>query len=163
MRAAMGRGMPASTQLLFDVKVEPANRPPRPTDPTIMGVLDPKLKDKPLTRYGLLYALPASQITLSPGPGGTHTGSVTFAAAAYDTGGKLVTSLSQTIQLPLSAAEYQQFRKTPFQYYLQLDLPPGQLFLRIGVFDGVSNKIGTLEIPVKLTSATAVPTVASKK
>jgi VWFA-related protein len=163
VRAAMVRGMPASTQLLFDVKVNPATEPPRPTDPPVMGVLDPKLKHQPLTRYGLLFALPTSQITLSPGPGGTHSGSVTFAAAAYDTNGKLVTSLSQTIQLPLSAAEYRQFLKSPFQYYLQLDLPPSQLFLRIGVFDGVSNKVGTLEIPVKVANATAVPTVASQK
>lgn len=142
--------MPASTQLLFDVKVEPANRPPKPTDPPVMGVLDPKLKDKPLTRYGLLFALPASQITFADGPDGTHSGSLTFAAAAYDTDGKLVNSLGQTIQLPLSAGEYQQFLKTPFQYYLQLDLPPGQFFFRAGVFDGVSNKVGTLEIPVNV-------------
>jgi VWFA-related protein len=148
MGAAMSRGRPTSTQLLFDVKVEPGNQPRRPTDPPIMGNLDPKLKDKPLTRYGLLFALPASQITFSPGPDGTHIGSVTFAAAAYDTDTKLINSLSQPIHLPLSTAEYQQFIQTPFQLFQQLDLPPGQFFLRIGIFDGVSNKAGTLEIPL---------------
>jgi hypothetical protein len=30
----------------------------------------------------------------------------------------------------------------------QIDLPPGEIFLRVGVLDGVSDKVGTLEIPL---------------
>ena len=151
---AMSRNMPTSTQLLFDVKIEPSTEPPKPTDPPIMGMLDPKLAAlssrgaKPLTRYALLYLVPVQQIAFADGPDGTHIGSLDFDIAAYDTQGKLLTSLSQTMKLPLTADEYRQFTRTPFQFFQQLDLPPGQLFLRIGVFDGASNKTGTLEIPL---------------
>ena len=33
-------------------------------------------------------------------------------------------------------------------FHEQLAFFPGPLFLRVGVLDGVSNKVGTLEIPL---------------
>jgi hypothetical protein len=148
MRLAMGRAMPASQQLLFDVQVEPSTIPPKPSDPPILGTLDPKLKSKPLTRYGFQYVIPAKQIAFTPGPGNTRRGSLEIDIAAYDADGKLVTGLSQTVKMPLSDAKYQQFIQGPFRFFQQLDLPSGQLFLRIGILDPASNKIGTLEIPL---------------
>jgi len=154
MQAAMSRSMPTSQQILFDVQVEPSTTPPNPADPpgTILGTLDPtvkaKLKDQPLVRYGFQFAIPARQLTFTPGPNGTHKGALELDLAAYDADGKLVTGLSQTVSMPLSDARYQEFIKGPFRFTQQLDLPPGQLFLRIGVLDPTSGKLGTLEIPL---------------
>jgi hypothetical protein len=50
--------------------------------------------------------------------------------------------------MPLTTAQYRQFIKSPYQFTQQLDLPSGQLFLRFGVLDPTSNKLGTLEIPL---------------
>jgi hypothetical protein len=125
-----------------------------PNDPPVLGTLDPavkeKLQGKPLTRYGFQYAIPARQIAFTPGPGNTRRGSLEIDIAAYDADGKLVTGLSQTVKLPLSDAKYQQFIQGPFRFFQQLDLPSGQLFLRIGILDPASNKIGTLEIPLTI-------------
>jgi VWFA-related protein len=155
MQAAMSRSMPTSQQILFDVQVEPSTVPPKPDDPPILGTLDPtikaKLKDKALTRYGFQYAIPARQLTFTPGPNGTHKGAIELDLAAYDAGGKLITGLSQTVSMPLSDARYQEFIQGPFRFTQQLDLPPGQLFLRIGVLDPTSNKVGTLEIPLTVS------------
>jgi VWFA-related protein len=151
---AMGRNMPTSHQILFDVQIEPSTTAPTPAEPpgTILGTLDPavkaKLKDKPLTRYGFSYSIPAAQLTFTPAPGNTHKGSVELDLAAFDTDGKLVTGLSQTVTMPLADARYKQFIQGPFRFVQQIDLPPGQLFLRIGVLDRTSNKVGTLEIPL---------------
>ena len=148
MNGAMARGAPTSAQLLFDVKVEPSTELPQPSDPPIMGSLDPKLKDKPLTRYGFLFLGPSRQVAFTPGPDDTHSGALDFDIAAYDAQGKLLTSLSQTMKFPHTNAEYQQFLTTPFQFYQQLDLPSAPLFLRIGILDATANKTGTLEIPL---------------
>jgi len=148
MRAAMGRAMPTSSDILFDVQVKPSDEPAKPSDPPIFGVLDVKLKGKHLTRYGFQYVLPGRQIAFTDGPNGTRKGTLEFDIAAYDADGKLVNSLSQSIQLPLTADQAQQLAKGPFRFYQQLDLPPGQFFVRIGVLDRTSNKVGTLEIPV---------------
>ena len=148
MQASMERGAPPSTQLLFDVRVQPSTEPKKPTDPPVMGSLDPKVKKVPLTRYSFLYLLPMSQIGFAEGAGGTHNGSLEFDVVAFDADGKQLTMLSQTMKLPLTADEYQQFIQAPFQFSQQLDLPPGQFSLRIGILDGTSNKVGTLEIPL---------------
>lgn len=75
MRAAMGRAMPTSTDILFDLQVEPSTLPPNPADPpgAILGTLNPKLKDKPLVRYSFQYAIPASQIDFSAAPTASAT------------------------------------------------------------------------------------------
>jgi VWFA-related protein len=148
MRREMARSMPTSQQLLFDVQVEPTTEPAKPTDPPIFGMLDPKLKDKPLTRYAFQYAIPGRQIAFTDGPNSTRVGSLEFDLAAYDADGKLINSLSQTIKLPLTADQAAQLAHSPFRFFQQLDLPAGPQFLRIGILDRTSNKIGTLEIPL---------------
>ena len=57
---------------------------------------------------------------------------------------------SQTLNLVLTPEEYEEFEQTPFKFFLPIDLPPGEVTLRLGVFDGVSRKVGTLEIPLKV-------------
>jgi VWFA-related protein len=148
MQASMGRGVPTSSQLLFSVGVEPSTAPANPADPPVMGTLDPKLQGKPLVRYVVQYSCPARQITFAAGPAGTNKAAVEFDVAAYDVYGKRITGLSQTFNLQLTAEKYQQFLKMPFRFYQQVDLPPGEVFLRVGVLDSVSDKVGTLEIPL---------------
>jgi len=36
----------------------------------------------------------------------------------------------------------------PIGFTQQIDLPPGQLFVRVGVLDHATNKVGTLELPL---------------
>ncbi len=148
MRVAMTHGISASTGLLFDAQVEPSTEPAKPTDPAIFGVLDVKYKTKHLTRYGVEFVFPARQLAFTPGPNNTHRGGIEFDVVAFDPDGHLINSLSQTLQLPLSESTYQQMQKGPFRFFQQLDLPPGETFLRVGIRDLTSNKIGTLEIPI---------------
>jgi VWFA-related protein len=158
----MGLGALLSTQLQFDVRVEPSTEPVNPLDPPVMGALNPKLKRARLARYGFLFTLPPSQIDFADAGGGTYSGSVEFDVAAFDSDGKLVTTLNQTQKLPLTTDEYQQFIATPFQFFQQIDLPPGQFTLRVGVFDTVSNKLGTLELPLTVGKKPAASAVADK-
>ena len=165
MAASMQRGVPTSSQLLFDVMVQPTTVAPKPGDPAVMGSLDPKLTGKHLVRYEFDYSFPAAQLVFARTPDGGHKGSVQFAVAAYDVYGKSITSLSQTIPLPLNAAQYQRMvaSKTPIHFSQQLDLPPGEMFLRVGVLDGVSDKVGTMEIPMTVKKPAAVTAASEGK
>jgi VWFA-related protein len=176
-QASMGRSMPILTQLLFTLQVEQAiplassNAPSspspspqpglRPGAPSAIpanppglagtyGVLDPKLQGKPLTRYFFHYSIPSGQIAFSTDSKGVHRGSLDINLAAYDGDGNLLTSISQTLKMPLSDNRYQDFIKAPFTFTQPLDLPPGTLFLRAGIHDPSTNKIGTLELPITL-------------
>lgn len=152
MKAPMSRGLPTSQQILFDVGVQPSTVAPKPTDPPVFGTLDPKLSGKHLTRYGFAYVVPAEQIVFTNGPNNTHRGALDFDIAVYDSNDRLLTGLSQIVKAPLSDGKYQQMiaNKEPIRSFQQIDLPPGQLFLRVGVLDRTSNKTGTLELPLKV-------------
>jgi len=157
MQAPMGRGVPTSSQVLFDVRVAPGMEPAKSTDPPVRGTLDPKLKDKPLVRYELQSMLPARQILFTDGPDGPHRGSLEFDIVADDVYRNRIPGLSQTVSLPpLTAEQVQQFLSKPFPLYQQLDLPPGEILLRAGILDGVSEKVGTLEIPLAVMKRPAV-------
>jgi hypothetical protein len=149
-QASMGDGALPATQLTFDLKVTPSPAPARaalaPTKTSARRVLP--VPGKPHVSYDVLFKLPQTQITFAITPDGMRTATLEFDIAAYDPDGKLITVRSQTLKLPLTLEEYQDFIQTPFQFYLSIDLPPGPTTFRAGVFDTVSNKTGTLEIPL---------------
>jgi VWFA-related protein len=144
MKASMEGKAPAATQLLFDVKVQPAAAPDAASNATPAQ----PASNKTTFPYDVQFALPQSQIAFAADTDGTRHGSLEFDLAAYDIDGKLVASLSQTVTMPLDPEQYQQFLSKPFQFSQQLNLPVGQVSLRVGILDGVSNKVGTLEVPV---------------
>ena len=152
--AAMSPMGPPATQLLFDVRVEPSTEPVKPTDPVVMGFLDAKLKNAPLTRYGFLYSLPADQIAFADEAGGNRHGALELDVVAYDSVGNVVSSLRQAIDVTPTGDQATQSARSPLRYFLQLDLPTGRMHLRVGVLDKVSNKVGTVEVPVTVAKGT---------
>jgi VWFA-related protein len=156
MKASMQRFAPPATQLLFDVKFATATGKPGPTDPAVMGFPVAAVKDKPMVRYDVLYELPAGQVAFTDGPDGIYRGFVEFDAVASDVFGKLITSVSRTMPLALDAAEYAEFVQAPFRFFQQIDLPAGENYVRVGVLDKTSNKVGTVEIPLKVAKGLGV-------
>jgi VWFA-related protein len=142
MHAALEGKTPAATQLLFDVEVFPSAPPAKSSQPVRLPA------GKTSVPYDVLFALPQGEIAFTPGPDGTRIGSLKFGLVAFDMFGRSVATQSQTMPLPLTSDEYREFMKTPFKLSQHLDLPPGQISLRIGVLDTTSNKVGTLEIPL---------------
>jgi hypothetical protein len=157
MIASMGRGVPTASQILFTVLVEPSNQPPSPADTAVIGTLDPKLKGKPLVRYDFNYSFPARELTFTPGPDGTRTMAVDFDVVAYDVYGTKITALSQTLRKSFTPEQYAQFVKGAFRPTQQLDIPPGETFLRIGILDEATDKVGTMEIPMTVKKTAANP------
>jgi VWFA-related protein len=149
MHDAMIRAMPLSTDMLLDVQVEPTTEPARPGDPATAGKLDPKYKDKPLTRYGFTFIVPGKEITVAAGPNFTHSINVEMDVSVWDGDAKLVTSAGQAVKAALNSQEQvEELSNSPFRAFQPLDLPSGTYFLRFGVLDRDSGKIGTLEIPL---------------
>lgn len=144
---AMGRGAPTSSELQFDVRVEPDAKP---STPPVAGTLDPKRKNDILTRYDFHYLIPAGSVTIADTPDGGHHSALILDVAAYDADGKLVTVISQAATLPVAAEAYRRLPSVTLRCSQQIDLPSGQMFLRVGILDTASNKIGTLEIPLKV-------------
>jgi VWFA-related protein len=143
--AAMAHGEANSTQLLFDVRVTPSTTPAKPDDPPVIGILSPALKRTHLVRYDFSYSM-ADQISLVDGGDGRRKASIEFVIEAYDGEGKTLNLLARTAQLTLRPDEVARFMQRPLRLPLQFDLPSGNIFVRVGVMDIASQKMGTLEI-----------------
>ncbi|HEV2646505.1 MAG TPA: VWA domain-containing protein [Acidobacteriaceae bacterium] len=143
---AMAHDTVPSTQILFTVAVTPST-PTHPGDP-VLGQLNPNLKGKPLTRYDFNYRVLPGDITLTDRPDGRRQASVEFTAAAYDGTGEMLNILRQTVSFDVTPAKLAAFLAHPLPVLLQLDLPPGPIFLRAAIRDLPSSKLGTLEIPI---------------
>jgi VWFA-related protein len=146
VKAAMEGNAPVATQLLFDVQAAPSSAP-APSSAT-----PPASKNS--VPYDIRYLIPQSQLAFATTPDGIRTLAVEFNLNAYDIYGRLAASRNETLKLPLSPAKYQAFLRTPLQFAQHLDLPPGQITLRIGILDTTSNKVGTLEVPLTVTRST---------
>ena len=144
LNAAMQGNAPAETQFLFDVQAAPSAQPSKAPP-----------ADKNSIPYDILYLLPQSQVAFTGAPGQTHNESLEFHAAAYDIYGRIVASINETMNLPLTPDEYRQFVQTPFKFSQQTQPAPGQISLRVGILDTTSRKVGTLEIPLVVTGTSA--------
>jgi len=151
MKASMARFAPVATEVVFDVKVAPTQTRPGPTDAAVMGFPAAEVKGKPMVRYDVLYSVPTDEIGFTDGPDGVYRSSLEFDVVASDVSGKLITSVSRSLPLALSVDEYAEFVKTPFKFYQQIDLPAGMMFVRVGVLDRMSKKVGTVEVPLTVT------------
>ncbi len=78
-------------------------------------------------------------------------------AVAFTKQGVPVGQISNTMDATLPLAEYQSVLKTGLSVHQELELPPGDYELRLGVMDHGSQKIGTLDVPLSISRVDAVP------
>jgi VWFA-related protein len=147
------RAQPAPDSEAVDVFADQAAPKQAPAvPPAAPATTQKKGKSSPAVRqpYDLLLSVPQSQIAYGTAPGGTHTVKLQFAFDAYDLNGKLLGAHAQNVALTLTPERYSVFVKAPIVFHEQISFLPGPLFLRIGILDSTSNKVGTLEIPLTI-------------
>ena len=167
-KAALQVRAPAAAQLLFDAKLVPVDPlapapsvdsdvpdvfadPFKPQSATQPIANKPAIKGKQSlqrTPYDLLIAVPQNQIAYSATPDGSHTVKLQFAFDAYDLNGKFLGSHMQDVSLTLTSDRFAHFQQAPVIFHERIAFLPGPLFLRVGVLDAVSNRVGSLEIPL---------------
>jgi hypothetical protein len=144
IQGPMRLGAMPATQLLFDLHIEPAS----PTTTPTANLTPAPMPHTKSTPYTTTFIFDPTQIALLQQPNGTRTASIELDLGAFDFYGKLVATRSQTFAITVTAAQFAVFYRKPINFSLPIDLPPGQLTLRTGIFDTTGNKAGTLEIPL---------------
>jgi len=162
--AAMGYGKPDAAELPFTVTVQPSTQPSKPEGPpgaTLVGSLNPRLKGTPLVPYDVLYELPTGGITLtSDDPAGIQKGSLEFLVAAFSASGELLNSLDQKVTYTIKPDQLAQFRQMQVRVPVQLDLPLGKVFIRAGVLDVSSQKMGITQLSETVTQHSSIETAS---
>jgi VWFA-related protein len=145
LRPLMDRGMPSFFDLQYRAHVEPIYPPA--ADTPLAGD-NPGLK-QPLTRYTVRFALSPDAVNLINGPDGVRRQTVEVALIAYGQNGKPLNWLVRSIGLAVRPEQMAIAQSSGIPFHFDIDVPPGDVYLRTGVYDASTSKAGTLEIPLR--------------
>ncbi|MBB5061721.1 VWA domain-containing protein [Granulicella mallensis] len=156
--AAMRRGSPAPVGILFKVRVLPASTA---TEDTVAkgNQLDPYIPMKgPFQRFDVDFVALPNDFQFTKLSNGLYSGSIEFKAYVYDPDGKLLNAAGSLLHLELKPETYNRFMQEPLAAHLEVSSQAGrEAYLRIGIRDVPSNRIGVVEFPLSSVSLLAPP------
>jgi VWFA-related protein len=148
--AALLPGAPPATQIWFSARVLPA------TDPLFKDLKMPDAPASdapsalkgPLHRYIVDMKVDPHWLNYESDPDGARKASVEFVLVAYDNESRRVNYVDRGFQLNIKPDQYSRFMSSSIPARLLIDLPPGQIALRIAVHDLTAGHAGSLEVPL---------------
>jgi hypothetical protein len=161
LRPLLMRGLPSATQLLYAVRVVPAN--PQPAPNAKIAGKNPDLTGA-VTRYSLDFFIRWTDVVFTAGAADTHLGKIQLGLMAYDRSGKALNWTGATQQMQLHPDIYSSIQKSGIPAHMEIDLPSNtDVFLVTGVYDWTSNKAGTLEVPLHPAGTPPAPAQPASK
>jgi VWFA-related protein len=151
--AAMVHEAPTASEVLFTVRVAPSNSP----SPGGLALKndssgEPEASSLQRKRYSLTFNIDAHSLGMSTLPDGSSRAQVEFIAIAYGRDGKQLNHSDSGFAFHLRADQYSAAMHSGIPRQVELDLPPGHLFLRVAVHDLISNRIGSTEFPLNVVA-----------
>jgi VWFA-related protein len=150
LQSLMERGAPGSTQILYAVRVEPAN--PQPAANAERAGANARLA-KPYTRYTIDFLIQSKDLHLEAASDGNRHGQVQIELLDYDRNGKALNWIGNTANFNLKPATFASIEKSGLRAHMEIDIPQGEAWLATGVYDWNTGKAGTLEIPLNSLKA----------
>jgi VWFA-related protein len=148
-RAAMSRGAPTPSEVLFTASILPASAPPEATLPEDVKKSTTRTSKPPYRRFHVTYALMPDDLRFVTDQAGNHAGHLALLAFVYDASGELILSNGRDLTFNLDQDKYKIFLSTPIRYSLDIDAPEGEeSYLRLGVHDLEDNHFGVVEVPI---------------
>lgn len=145
----MDLGMPQSDQILYEARVTP-------------HASDPTATSEGKMRYGVDFTVDMKDLDLKLGPDGSHAGLLNITLLIYDRYGKVIDHQVHVAAVAIKPDAYALFQSRGVQLHADIATPKGNHWLRTGIYDQNSGKVGTLEIPLAAVkpvqaSAAALP------
>jgi VWFA-related protein len=150
LSAAVAHNGPASTELLFSVKVAPELEASSPPVGSGDNSNNPSRRALIRRAYSLNFDLDGRGLDLAALPDGSRAARVEFIAIAYGRDGKLLNRVGQGFAFHIRPDQYAAAMEKGIPRQLHIDLPPGAMSLRVAVHDLNSNHIGSLEFPFQV-------------
>lgn len=148
----MDLGMPQAEQILFEARIQPTAAKDQPPSG------ETQASQKSGTRYTVAFAIDLKDLHLKLDPDGDHKGKLNISLIAYDRYGNIGNRNDQVITLNIKPDVYAFFQKYGVQFNAEIQVPKGQFWLRTGIYDQATQRVGTMEIPLSSVTSTAVST-----
>ena len=143
---AMVHGAPPLSQIVFDVRVLPAGDPP-PGAEQPAGEMAKDLKG-PVRRETVDYYIDPRNLDYRTLRDGRHRLEFEVTQAIYDASGRRLNFTDLGGEMDLTPEQETEARRHGLHFRQQIDAPARDVWLRLGVQDKLSGRIGTLEIPL---------------
>jgi VWFA-related protein len=141
----IGFGLPDFDKIICKVEVSPTN--PQPKKGAARAGANSELKE-PVVRYGVNFAISVDDLALTADADGARHGHLEEMVAAYDLEGRILNLAKQEMKLSMGQQDYLKLRAIGLQLHQEIDVPPGEVILRVGIYDFDSGNAGTIGIPV---------------
>jgi VWFA-related protein len=141
----MGFGMPDFAQVLYKVRVAPL------TADAATGVKELKAS---MVRYGLDFAIMPTDLHLELGPDGIRRGNIEVMLVAYDVDGGIVNVFRKKSEVILNPKMYAEVMRVGLQMHREMDVPENAAYLRTGLMDLDTGKLGSLTVEMRSKVAT---------
>jgi VWFA-related protein len=141
----MGRGMPNASELPYRLKVVPSAT--QPEEGAASAGENGQLTGK-LIRYSVGFQLEANSLVMIPDADGARRKPLEVVLMVYSQDAKPLNWESRNIGILIKPEQWTRASAEGVSFHFEIDAPPGDVYLRTGVFDSSSSKAGTLEIPL---------------
>ena len=139
----MAFGMPQTEQILYKTLIRHSEPKPDASDqlPAVKANAD---------RYLVDFAVNLNDIGLKTGDDGIRRDRLNIALIVYDRYGQVVTHEEHLVDLNVKPNVFEVFQKNGVQLHGAVNVPKGEYWLRTGIFDESTRKVGTMEVPLRL-------------
>ncbi len=171
MVTAMMHGGPDPAEILFKVRIRPADTPPVATPLTSNKTNpDPKVKvEGPYKEYGVDLVPDPHAVSCRQDSNGDRHCALEVWTYVYDRDGQLLVTVGNRIYRRLLPADYAKLLAGGMAFHQEISVPvKGEHYLRTSIHDMVSDRVGAVEVPVAavarlepLAPLPAVPTATS--
>ncbi|HEY6385852.1 MAG TPA: VWA domain-containing protein [Candidatus Acidoferrum sp.] len=146
----VGLGMPDFDQIVFKVQFLPKN--PQPPANAPRAGSNTKLK-APIIRYDVNFAVALLDIAMSSEVNGTRRGHIEIMLIAFSPDGNILNILKKRSNLMMDPKVYEATQQVGMQIHEEIDVPPGEVYLRAGIYDLNSGACGTVGAALNSSSA----------
>jgi VWFA-related protein len=150
MRAAMARGGPDPTQIIFKARILPATATSEDTlAPGSEANPSSKLSHGPYRRYQIDIAADPRPILFTKTSDGIYHSRLELRVYVYDQDGTLIIDSLAASRSDITPELLKQILAGGYPLHQQISVPAkGNYFLRIGLRDITGDRIGAIEVPV---------------
>jgi hypothetical protein len=150
MVALIGLDLPDFDQILFKLQVVPKSPQP-PANATRAGN-NTKLK-APFTRYDVNFAVALRDIAMALDASGAPHGRIEVMIIAFGPGANILNIVRKRSNLVMDSKVYEATEQVGMQIHEEIDAPPGEIYLRAGIYDMNSGNCGTVGAALNGSSA----------
>ena len=133
----MDLGMPQSEQILYKIRIVP-----------VAADAGPLAEKRNENHYKVDFAIDLNDLDLKLDADGLHKGALNVSLIVYDRYRNVISREDHLTALNIKPDVYAIYQNTGVQLHAELSLPQGNFWLRTGIYDQRSHKVGTMEIPL---------------